>query len=505
MSKFHCTVNRRDFMKALGLGVAGIGAVSATTPVFRDLDEVASSPKAVLHRGWYVKERDYGDPTIEIDWSLMKRRDLRGYSNWDFPTLMFTYPGGPEAFQKHLHDQGTAVTAKAKEIWPEYTGPSTRTYALSNAFAASAYSNSGYVLNANQFGMKTIAPAPRPQDIGMPVWQGTPEENTAMIRAVFSLVGLGPMIGTTMLDEKSENFVWEYNGKGVTGGDAKYGNKHIIFDPNISEAYSDDTTFRIPTSHKYVIATHNLSCDEFLRTGLSGSGAYGTEEMSYVRVAYAKSVVEQFIRGLGYNVAYGHDLQAATAWDIWSGVGEHCRMGQITGSPELGGLLRTHAVFYTDLPLELTKPIDAGFAKFCETCGTCADTCPVGAISPRGVDRNWDSNTGQDWVNDKQAGGTQVMYNMPGFKGWRCNSFACAFSPCGSACKGACPFNTIADGSFIHSIVKSTVATTPVFNSFFTSMEGILHYGKQDKDPEKWWNNPDAWHIYGTNPNNLRQ
>jgi len=493
-------------MKGLGLSGATLGLASVVGPAFHDLDEVASSPKAFLHRSWYVKDRDYGDPTVEIDWNLMKRRDLRGFSNWDFPTMMNAYPGGPPAFQAHLHQQAEASAAKLKEVWPQYKGPTTRDSALLNAFQSFSYSNSGYVINANQFGMPTKVPAPRPQDIGMPVWQGTPEENTAILRAVFSLVGLGPMMGTTMLDEKSQNFVWEYNGKGVTGGDPKYGHRHIIFDPGITESYQTDTTFHIPASHKYVIATHNQSCDGFLRTSLSGSNASGGgENMSYARVAYAKSVVEQFIRGLGYNVAYGHDLQAAIAWDVWSGVGEHCRMSQCVGSPEVGGMMRTHAVFYTDLPLALTNPIDAGFGRFCESCGTCADTCPVGALPPRGVNKNWDSNCGQDWADDKQAGGTKTMYNMPGFKGWRCNLFACAFTPCGSACKSACPFNTIANGSFIHSLVKATVSTTPVFNSFFASMEGVLHYGKQDKDMETWWNTPDGWYIYGTNPNNLRQ
>ena len=133
--------------------------------------------------------------------------------------------------------------------------------------------------------------------------------------------------------------------------------------------------------------------------------------------------------------------------------------------------------------LALTNPIDAGFTKFCETCGICAETCPVGAIPERGIDRNWDPFTGQKWSDDKQAGGTKVMYNIPGYKGWRTNLFACAFTPCACACKSNCPFNAIPDGSFVHSLVKSTVANTPLFNSFFANMEAVMHYGKQDRIP----------------------
>ncbi len=434
----------------------------------------------------------------------MKRRDLRGFSNWNTPSFIGTI-GGPEVFQKKVANGKEAVIAKRKEIWPKYAGPTTRDVALSNSFWASAYGHAGYCVNQNQHGMKTVMPAPRPSEINLPVWQGSPEENTAMLRAVFSLVGLGPVMGVSMLDEKSQNFIWEYSGVGSTGILSEPGNKRIVLDSTISESYKDATSFHIPTSQKYVIATHNMSSDGFLRRSLSGAGSANSEEMSYVRVAFAKGIVEQFIRGLGYNVTYGHDIQSAPAWDLWSGVGEHSRMGQVIGSPEYGGLLRTHAIFYTDLPLALTNPIDAGFTKFCETCGICAETCPVGAIPERGIDRNWDPFTGQKWSDDKQAGGTKVMYNIPGYKGWRTNLFACAFTPCACACKSNCPFNAIPDGSFVHSLVKSTVANTPLFNSFFANMEAVMHYGKQDKDPESWWNSPQEWFMYGTHPNLVKQ
>jgi hypothetical protein len=36
MSKFHSTLSRRDFMKALGVTGAGIGAGMAVSPAFHD-------------------------------------------------------------------------------------------------------------------------------------------------------------------------------------------------------------------------------------------------------------------------------------------------------------------------------------------------------------------------------------------------------------------------------------------------------------------------------------
>ncbi|WP_322354260.1 reductive dehalogenase [Dehalococcoides sp.] len=487
MSNYHSIVSRKDFMKGLGLAGASLGVASVATPVFRDLDELTASSSVHPKRAWYVKEREFGDIGIEIDWNILKRRDLTGFAFWNPVKWKQAYPAYDEAaFQK-------ALDSKTKEIWPDYMGPTTRDHALNNA-SHSVGVGSYYYLNVEQGKVNLSVPAPRPEAIGMPKWQGTPEENSQMIRAVFSLVGLGPAIGVIELDEKSKNFVWEYN----------YAGKRIIFDDNITERYDtvDPPTIHIPSSHKYVIVTHNMSSDEILRRAPATIGIR-TEELSYSRVGFAKSWVEQFIRGLGYNVAYGHSLQAAPAMDFWSGVGEHSRMGQICVTPENGALIRTHAIFFTDLPLVPTQPIDAGITKFCETCGICATVCPVGAIPPKGINRNWESNvTGQSWEDDRENGGTVLMYNIPGYKGWRTDNFKCW--NCVS-CKGSCPFDTIPDGSFIHSLVKATTSATPLFNGFFSQMERILHYGKQDKDPESWWHEPNAWHVYGTHPNLLKQ
>ena len=76
-NKFHSVVSRRDFMKSLGLAGAGIGAAAATAPVFHDLDEVMSSSYANASRPWWVKNREFMDPTAEVDWSIMKRYDRR--------------------------------------------------------------------------------------------------------------------------------------------------------------------------------------------------------------------------------------------------------------------------------------------------------------------------------------------------------------------------------------------------------------------------------------------
>jgi hypothetical protein len=71
MSKYHSTLSRREFLKALGFGGAGLAAAAVAPPVFHDLDEVISSPQATMKRPSWVKEVD--KPTIDIDWGIMNR------------------------------------------------------------------------------------------------------------------------------------------------------------------------------------------------------------------------------------------------------------------------------------------------------------------------------------------------------------------------------------------------------------------------------------------------
>ena len=108
MSRFHTTISRRDFMKALGVAGAGLGAAAATAPVFHDLDEMASSPQAQWKRPWYVKEVD--KPTTEVDWSQKKMwsevNTLRGSGKY-----MDTY------IDKAEQDNRNALKAEKHTAW----------------------------------------------------------------------------------------------------------------------------------------------------------------------------------------------------------------------------------------------------------------------------------------------------------------------------------------------------------------------------------------------------
>jgi hypothetical protein len=115
MSKFHSTVTRRDFMKGLGFGTAGL-AVSA--PVVHDLDELISSPVNTRRRDWWIKEVD--EPTVEIDWSLIHRH--HGFHSTQSSALVARYlPGGPDEYRALRANASAQVTEGIKANTPGLT------------------------------------------------------------------------------------------------------------------------------------------------------------------------------------------------------------------------------------------------------------------------------------------------------------------------------------------------------------------------------------------------
>ena len=89
-----------------------------------------------------------------------------------------------------------------------------------------------------------------------------------------------------------------------------------------------------------------------------------------------------YIRSLGYPCRVEHPIGDSDLLHIpiglKAGFGELGRHGSII-HPRLGPLFRMGSVA-TSLPLAIDRPIDAGIARFCDTCLACRKYCPANAI-----------------------------------------------------------------------------------------------------------------------------
>jgi reductive dehalogenase len=169
-------------------------------------------------------------------------------------------------------------------------------------------------------------------------------------------------------------------------------------------------------------------------------------------------------------------LGIAPAFAVMAGLGEIGRINRMI-SPEYGPLNRVFKIV-TDLPLEPTKPIDAGIMNFCRTCKVCATECPSNCLSKE-TDPYWEP-----------AG----AWNNPGHKTWYEDSPSCrtwwAVSTAGcSTCFAVCAFSK-KNESIVHDLVKIAIAKNKIMpdqvNAFFTKMDGVFGYQDQ-KNIEDWW------------------
>jgi epoxyqueuosine reductase len=89
-----------------------------------------------------------------------------------------------------------------------------------------------------------------------------------------------------------------------------------------------------------------------------------------------------YVRSLGWACTVEHPIGDSDLLHVpiglKAGFGELGRHGSII-HPELGPLFRMGSVA-TAMPLALDRPIDAGIAKFCDTCRACRIYCPADAV-----------------------------------------------------------------------------------------------------------------------------
>jgi len=448
---YHSTMSRRDFMKMLGLGAGavGLGAAGCSTS-FKDLDEMMDSPLAERKLPFWVKEID--EPTVQIDWDNMEIfpsafNTLFNPMSWDDPSeYMKIVDRNIESTKQQIKDNvpgyslrdramadaNTWGWAPESDVAPSWTGPDVK---------------------PSKWEHPTVFYTP--EDYGVPRYEGTPEENSRMLRVAGRVMGAAEL-GFVKLDGKTKKLL--------------YGN--IRFE-NVEQGYeADKFTYVLPDKDLWVICAvipQSLWAAQYIdRMSWASSNT-----AAYSRANIYSNRIKVFLRGLGYQHYGGTTgtVGRAVGFGVMAGLAEYCRAGLMV-SPQFGMNIRTVMLTVTDLPLAVTKPIDAGIINFCKVCRKCAEMCPAGAIP----------------MEDEPFWGGDAPYQAKGIKGWyqagkKCYEYMLGGEPDCSRCQSVCPFTKF-DQAVMHDLVRMSIATTPALNGILRKMDDVFGYGKEP-DPNK--------------------
>ncbi len=460
---YHSTVSRRDFMRYVGMGAFATAGGTLMNGPFKDLDQMMASPAAERKLPFWVKEVD--EPTVQIDWDNMEIFP-------GFTETLFVPTSWPEGEWERIKQKNIAsTTEKIKNNVPGYT---LKDRALGDA-------------NCWGWAISEIAPSwtgpdvhhvpvwehptmfYTPEDFGVPKHQGTPEENSRMLRVAGRILGAADM-GFVKLDEKTKKLLYGF----------------VQFE-DVEEGYAkEDGTMVLPDKDLWMIASV-IPQSLWMAQYTDRMSWAQSNTAAYSRASIYSNRIKVFLRGLGYQ-HYGGGTSAlgrAVGFGILSGMAEYGRAG-IMVSPQFGTNIRTVMLTVTDLPLAVTKPIDAGITNFCRTCMKCAEMCPSGAIS----------------TEKEPFWGGDVAYQAKGIKGWymdgkKCYEQMLGGDPDCSRCQTVCPFSKF-DQAVMHDLVRASISSTPVLNGIIRDMDDVFGYGAEP-DPNKtpWDLNPMDIPLFG--------
>lgn len=444
MNKYHSSMSRRDFMKAIGVTGAGIGAAAALAPTFHDLDEMAAAGVG-YKRPWWAKVTD--TPTTEIDWQQMKKYSEGNTMRGKGAEYLATYIDKAEQ-DRRAAAKTEAVKAHKAAKDPGYTA---RDYAFSG--------NASRGLTSN--GFENWKTASTPEKLGLPKWEGSPEENAAVVRSFLRFNGMLSIGFTRLETDTTMKLMYEYGPNNRE--------KYTFADVD-TPSYTSGKEQVYPNKCKWVITVVNQESQELWKRN-----PYPLQvQIRYPRAQWIQEQFQGFMTSLGYYALSegGNGTGIAPAFGVMSGLGEMGRMNRMI-TPEWGptvGIFR----YVTDLPLPDDKPINAGFLEFCKTCKKCAEACVEGAHSFE-KEPTWE---------------VSGPWNNPGHKAWfedsrKCRAYQSLPDTCNAGtCLAVCTF-TKYEKAGIHNLVKGIASTTPVFNGFFRQMDDFMGYGL--KDPGSFW------------------
>jgi reductive dehalogenase len=473
--KQHSTVSNKERMKATGLEKTD---TEVSRPGYRDLDEVMASPEAVWRRPWWV--RTVEKPTTEVDWDGTERFDVMKVQQISWRKYVGEEEGkrlmklSAERTREWLLEKKSGYTLRDRALTSgSLSGTSPVTFR--GTWAELPTMGEIQREEKERKSHRVMAPGsmkpPNFEEMGTPRYEGSPEENSRLIRAAARHYGAS-QIGFVELNENHRKLI--YARDGVDG-------KLIEFE-NIDEGYETEKKRVIPEKARWVIVFSVQMSEETLKVrdgGMSTAVSSATHSHTYGRGRNVMDSLQTFLHVLGYQGLSGtwyNGLGIAPALGAVAGLGEIGRTNQLI-SPEYGLHQRLFRLV-TDLPLAVTKPIDAGIRDFCRVCKSCAEKCPSGSLS---------METEPTWT---PAG----PWNNPGHKTWFENGPTCMShwreSTVGcSTCYAVCPYGK-KDISFIHAIVKATIARNPVFrdvvNNLMVRMDELFGY-QEPRDGNAWW------------------
>jgi epoxyqueuosine reductase len=462
MSKYHSTISRRDFMKALGLGGIGIGASTAFgsaigssgATIFRDLDEAKASPQASFKRPSWVKE--VNKPTIEIDWQNMSR--------FNGADVMWE-KGYVKAVGQEVANTIIALAPQNRIKWIKENKPgfTMRDFAFNQA---RLFMKSGYTDTRTCQTFLGPQTASTPESLGLPRYEGTPEENARMIRTFLRAHGCSEVSFVELDTNTTEKILYATDAAGVP---------YNIRD--VEQPIETEKERVIPKKARWVIVYAIRMGDELLKrapTYLSYRPAF----VAYEYQCLVQSWLQNFLRALGYMGLGWHritsSLGSTTGFGVMAGLGEMGRTMHLI-TPEHG---QTERIFHaiTDLPLAPGKPIDFGATQFCRTCKKCSQLCPSRSLS---------NDTEPSWEPDG-------FYHRSGVRAWYryepgCRSWMYVVDNSCSVCIAVCPFSKLYKAPY-HDIVRTISSNTPIFNGALKKMDDIIGYGKRPEDElENFW------------------
>ncbi|MFA6809287.1 MAG: reductive dehalogenase [Eubacteriales bacterium] len=255
-------------------------------------------------------------------------------------------------------------------------------------------------------------------------------------------------VGITEFDER-----WVYNN---------------FFNYTTKESEYEDFPFKVTN---VIAMVYEMDYDAFRTapTLIESAGA----GYCYSRMAETGHKVATFIRKLGYNaIACGNCTALSVPIAIQAGLGEIGRNGLLI-HPRFGPRVRINKIF-TDLPMQIDKPITFGVREFCKSCKKCAIACPSQAIS----------------YDDEPSMSGPTISNCNGVEKWYIDPEKCVQSwgefggDCGS-CIASCPYNKLEVWNHELSKLMTRTPARPILKKF----DDLFGYGKtyNTKEITKFW------------------